>query len=486
MARKPNLLFIFTDQQRADTLDCYGNTQVLAPNLNALAREGFVFENAYVSSPLCTPSRSTILTGLYPHTHGATANNVPLESTHKTFAEIVSEDFLSGYYGKWHLGDELLRQRGFQQWLSIEDNYREYYSRKEYLSLFSDYHHYLAGLGFQPDDESEGAGVFSRPFAAGVPEEHTKASFLARESARFIRDAGDRPFVLYVNFLEPHAPYDGPLNDLYSADDVDTGPHFLKQPPENASRRHRIRAKYYERGVHHGHDLGTEAGWRQLRANYMGNVTLMDRGVGVILEALEESGVADDTVVVFTSEHGDLLGDHGILQKSMLYEEAVKVPLLLRVPWLEREGRAISGRLGHVDLVPTLLDLMGQSVPSHLQGESRVPVIEGRSSLEGNDVVVQWHDPPGRDHVRYTMTAPVEEIAELAGMPWRSLITSEGWKLNLSAGDQCELYDLNSDPYEMTNVFDSPDNRQLIGEMSNRLRRWQQRFGDKAPLPEID
>ena len=482
---RPNLLFIFTDQQRADTLECYGNTLVQAPNLNALARESFVFESAYVSAPLCTPSRSTIMTGLYPHTHGAIANNVPLSSEHKTIAELVSDEYLCAYYGKWHLGDEVVPQRGFKRWLSIEDYYRQYYSRKEYLSRFSDYHHYLVDNGFEPDAESEGARVFSRPFAAVVPQEHTKASYLGREAARFIREVGDRPFALYVNFLEPPPPYDGPLNDMYSRDDLGTGPHFLQKPPENASRRHRIRAEFYKSGVHQDHDLSTEAGWRELRARYLGNVTLMDRAVGTVLKALDESGLADNTIVAFTSEHGDLLGDHGILQKSMLYEEAIKVPLMLRAPWLGTEGRIVKGRISHVDLAPTLLDLMGEPLPPQLQGESRVPVLRGQSSLDGNDVVVQWHDPPGRDHARHTMTVPEDEMSQLAGMPWRTIISGDGWKLNVSAGDQCELHDLNADPYEQVNLFDEPSQQDRVRDLASRLSAWQERTGDTAPLPAV-
>ena len=485
MVRQPNLLFIFTDQQRADTIECYGNNRIQAPHINGLARESFVFQNAYVSAPLCTPSRSTILTGLYPHTHGAVANNMPLGLEHRTIAEMVSEHYTCAYYGKWHLGDEVVPQRGFQGWLSIEDYYRQYYTRSEYLSLFSDYHHYLVRNGYEPDAESEDARVFSRPFAAKVPEQHTKAAFLGREAARFIREVGDQPFILYVNFLEPHQPYDGPLNDMYRRDELGVGPHFLRRPSENTSRRHKIRADYYRSGVHQDHDLSTENGWRELRANYCGNVTLMDRAVGTILRALDEADLAGSTIVAFTSEHGDMLGDHGILQKSVLYEEAIKVPLLLCVPWLDGGGRMVMGRVGQVDLVPTLLDLMGEPVPPHLQGESRVPVLRGDTSLDGNDVFVQWNEPPGRDHAGHNMTVPDEELAELDGMPWRTIISADGWKLSVSAEDQCELYDLNTDPYEESNLFDVPAHKRRIRELSCRLRSWQKRTRDTAPLPNF-
>ena len=211
----------------------------------------------------------------------------------------------------------------------------------------------------------------------------------------------------------------------------------------------------------------------------------MDRAVGTVLMALDEAGLRDSTIVAFTSEHGDMLGDHGILQKSVLYEEAIKVPLLLRVPWLGGGGSMVRGRVGQVDLVPTLLELMREPVPDHLQGESRVPVLLGESSLDDNDVFVQWNEPPGRDHAGHNMTVPDEELSELSGMPWRTIISADGWKLSLSAEDQCELYDLNTDAYEEGNLFDARAHRGRVRGFASRLRSWQERTGDTAPLPDL-
>ena len=464
MPRKPNLLFIFTDEQRFDTMECYGNTSIQTPNLNALARESFVFENAYVSQPVCTPSRATIMTGMYPQTHGLLTNNVVLAPETRTIAEMVSKEYLCGYYGKWHLGNEVMPQHGFERWRSIDDGYRPWYSRTEHLARSCDYVYFLIENGFTPDSESEdGPLTFSRAMAADLPVEFTKASYLARESARFIRDNRVRPFVLYVNFLEPHMPFTGPLNDIHPRDELNTGPHFFKRPPSNASGYHRARADEWLQAEFEGHDLSTEAGWREMRARYFGNVSLVDRAVGEILGALEESGLSDDTIVVFTSEHGEMMGDHGILGKGVLYEESVKVPLIARVPWLAKEGSVLRGRVGLVDLVPTLLDLMGQPIPDELDGESRVPVLRGESTLEANDVFFQWNGPEGGDI-------------------WRSVVSSDGWKLNLSPEDQCELYDLNGDPYEQTNLYDDPAHKNRVRDLASRIRQWQERVGDRTGL----
>ena len=482
MPNRPNLLFIFTDQQRADTMACYGNHVIQAPNLNRLAEQSFVFENTYVSQPVCTPSRSTIMTGLYPHTNGCIENSVPLPAQTKTIAEMVSPEYRRGYFGKWHLGDELSPQHGFEHWLRIEDNYRKSYSDADDLPKRSDYHAYLIENGYEPDKESAGQKVFSRPMAARLPVEHTKASFLGREVAGFLRESDGEPFVLFVNFLEPHAPFVGPFNDLHPHDHLNTGPAFLKKPSRNASMLHRVMADYYGQARQDGVDLSSESGWREIRARYWGLVTLVDRAVGVILGALEATGQAENTVVVYTSEHGDMQGDHGILNKTVMYEESMKVPLLMRVPWLAGNGKNIRGRLSQIDLVPTLLDLLGESIPSELEGQSRAAVLQGASDLQANDAFVQWNGSDGHKSRGFETDVPAELIAEVAETPRRTIIASEGWKLNLSPGDNAELYDLNSDPHELVNLYDEPDQQDRVQDLTERLVEWQRRFGDEVPL----
>lgn len=486
--RRPNLLFIFTDQQRADSLGCYGNSLVQTPTLDRLARESFVFENCYVTQPVCTPSRSSIMTGLYPHTTGCINNNVPLKPETRTIAEMVSPHYMRGYYGKWHLGDEIIPQHGFEDWVSIEDYYRKHYSKQEYLSLFSSYHHFLVENGFEPDLDRYGARVFSRITAAQLPEEYTKARFLGREAARFIRETRDQPFMLYVNLLEPHRPLYGPFDDMYPPEDLPVGPHFRQRPPYNAALINRMLAEHYMRGGYlDGEDLTTETGCRKTRAKYLGNVTLVDRAVGDILQALEETGLTDNTIVVYTSDHGDMMGNHGFFEKCVMYEEAAKVPLIVRVPWLGAEGHWVEGRISQVDLVPTLLDLLEEPIPEYLEGISRVPVLQGEAGLKepgAGDVFVEWNGSEWRPPRPFEKGIPPQAWDRVRG-PWRTVISAEGWKLNLSPVDQCELYDLNNDPYEQVNLFDDPRQRERIHDLAERIRRWQARAADEAELPEL-
>ena len=478
MPERPNLLFIFTDQQRADTMACYGNRMIETPNLNRLSDESFVFENAYVSAPICSPSRSTIMTGLWPHTSGVLKNNFPLDDSTPVISEMLPPDYISGYYGKWHLGNEVKRQHGFDRWVSIEDQYRDYYQESDYGSTYSDHFHHLVEHGYEPDRDFEGAKVFSRPFAAKVKEEHTKAMFLADRASEFIHTYRQRPWALYINIFEPHPPYTGPFDDMYDPASIPVPPTFLKPPPDNAALMHTLIQRHADEEELPASEWNEE-GWRRLIARYWGLVTLVDRAVGRILAALEESGTADNTVVVFTSEHGDQLGEHSIFQKAVFYEQSVKVPLLMRVPWLGREQQMVPGRWSHIDLVPTLLDLIGSAIPDHLQGSSRAPVLAGEETMDGVDAVIDWN---GRDRARHGLGLEVDRVQNI---PHRGLIGSDGWKINLSVGDRCELYDLNTDPYEQANVFDDPANRERSARHGSGLRTWQRQTGDTAPLPDV-
>jgi len=336
---KPNLLFIFTDQQRADTLRCYGNDQIQVPNLNALADESFVFENAYVSQPVCSPARATMMTGLWPHTCGVPSCNVPLPVDVPTIAEHLGDEYATAYMGKWHLGDEIFPQHGFDKWIGSEDSYRRSYSDAGRLSQHSDYHHFLLENGFEPDAVSLGKPIFSRHMAASLEEEFTKATFLGERGAQFIRESSDPPFALCVSYLEPHPPHTGPLNSLYHWWYLPTNPNFMQKPPENAPLLIRLMASYYMESEEYGYDLRTETGWRNVLARYWGNITLVDRSIGRILNALEESGKSDNTVVVFTSDHGEMMGDHGLLGKTVMYEESVKVPLVIREGYVKHSAK---------------------------------------------------------------------------------------------------------------------------------------------------
>jgi arylsulfatase A-like enzyme len=477
MKKKPNLLFIFTDQQRFDTLACYGNHWVKAPHLNQLAEKSFVFENAYVTQPVCTPSRSTILTGQYPHTNGCVANNIHLKPETKTIAEMVSDEYTCAYYGKWHLGDEIFPQHGFSKWLGVEDSYRRWYSDPEKRSCLSDYHKYLVDQGFEPNGMNCDTPCFSRPFATKQGEKHTKARYTGRESARFISENKDNPFILFINFLEPHTPYSGPFEDLYDPETVEVSPSFNKKS-EKCSMAEKVLSKKY--GPKDDED--SETFYRKTRATYHGNVTLVDNAVGDILKSLEENGLTDNTIIVFTSDHGDMVGNHSLMYKTVMYEEAVKVPMLIRVPWISNDMKKISGRISQIDLLPTLLELMNEPIPNELEGVSRKNILDGNQNLDENDVVIEWNrkDARGGFDSEYT-----EEENKKICSQGRTIISADSWKLNLRDHDIDELFDLNSDPHEMKNLIDEPDCQQKIKELSNKIKEWQQKYHDTLEIRSV-
>jgi arylsulfatase A-like enzyme len=451
-----NLLFIQTDEQRADTMAAYGNDKIRTPNLDRLARESFVFMRAYVSQPVCTPARSTMMTGLWPHTTALTNNNIPLPDEIPSLPRLLAEgSYRTAFMGKWHLGDEIFPQHGFDEWVSIEDAYISHYRAGKDRAARSSYHHFLLKHGYEPDVDTR----FSRGFAARRPIEHCKPAFLEQEACRFLERHQHEPFVLYVSFLEPHMPFYGPLDDEYRPEEV-TLPINFDDPLEEDEPEHYRRGR--ERLMAMGFDgqpLRTEADWRRLIARYWGLVTQVDRSVGGILDTLDRLGLAEKTIVVFTSDHGDMMGSHRLLTKGLMYEESVRVPWLMRVPEFIREGRRIDGPVSHIDLVPTLLDLMGRAIPGNLPGKSLVPVMAAKSTVR-EPVFIEWPDP----HCR-------------------TIISPDGWKLCLRTNAKCQLYQLSEDPGECTNLYYTGKHQDVIRRLTHDIRAWQARVGDPLSQP---
>ena len=474
--RKPNLLFIWTDEQRADTMAAYGNAKIQAPNLDALARESVVFQRAYVTQPVCTPSRSSVMTGLWPHANGCVANNIPLCPDTPCVPELLRDpDYRTAYMGKWHLGDEIFSQHGFEEWVSMEDGYARHYRKGRDRSARSDYHHFLLERGYQPDS----GGKFSRAFAARRPIEHCKPKFLEQRACEFLRRRRNDPFILYINFLEPHMPFFGPLDHVHDPDKIDLPANFNDPLEPNEPLRYRVRRAYCQ--ARYGKDPKRI---KALIARYYGLVTQVDRSVGGILRTLEALGLADNTIVVYTSDHGDMMGSHQMVAKCVMYEEAVRVPCLMRIPQMGKRGRTIKQPISQIDLVPTLMALMGRERREDLPGQNLVPLIKGGKVAEDH-VFIQWN--PGQGSVRRGQheigVASKEEIARVAKERTRTAISPDGWKLCLSDVDRCQLFNLKSDPGETTNLFDSGRHKDVIDRLARRIRQWQKRTGDRVELP---
>jgi arylsulfatase A-like enzyme len=462
---RPNLLFLWTDQHRGDVVPWAGNTALKAPHFfRPLGERSFLFHRTYVTQPVCTPSRGSIMSGLWPHNHGAIKNNSVYRPGVRTIAEYLPPEYATAYYGKWHLGDENRAQRGFGDWRSIEDLYRSYYQDPEDLKTFSDHYNFLVERGYPPDQASSdpsGAAVFSRTMAAALPEPYTKTAFLAGEAEEFLHARRDgQPFILHVNSLEPHAPTYGPLNELHDPAEMPAGPEFARSPDEPMSLSVRKKLENYQRDGYKNHPIATEHDWRRLRANYYGLVSMVDRAYARIMRALEASGQADNTIVVYTSDHGDMCGDHTLMGKGLFYDASARVPLAIHVPWLSRRRIDFNTPISTVDLVPTLLDLMGIDVAGQVDGVSRAHALRDPASWTSENITVEWTDGGN------------------AAENGRCRVTADGWKLNLYQGDTPELFDLTTDPGEIHNRAAEPAQRDRVSRMTEEILAWQQNTRD--------
>ena len=465
-----NLLFLYADEQAYDTLSCYGNGWIEMPNLNALAGESTVFDRAYITQPVCTPSRSTLLTGQWPHTNGCVANNIPLGARTRCLPEILpGGSYVTGHFGKWHLGDEIFRQHGFDEWSNYEDNYIEYYGEGRERTARSDYHHYLVGKGFTPDRMEK--NLFSREATARLPEDHGKPSYIAGRAADFIRRHAAHPFALYVNFLEPHMPFFGPRDGQYDPGSIPLPPNLEAFAGNDMPEKYERKSTDPPQCWIPEYPVRSEEGWRALRARYYGLCSLIDTHIGRILQTLRDTGHWDDTVIVFTSDHGDMMGAHGQTAKGVMYEEAIRVPLLVKLPG-QRVMKRVEGPMSHIDLMPTILDLMGFDVPDDLQGRSLKRIMESAGPRLGDDVFLEWHNsgPDG--------SAGVEGEHE----PERAIVTADSWKFVWEAGGKHILFDLNRDPKETVNLYGREEHGRLVESCMGRIRDWQARTGDPLPI----
>ncbi len=333
LSRKPNLIVFLPDQQRADTIACYGQGKVHSPNLGKLASESIVFSRAYVTHPVCTPSRSSLMTGMWPHANGCTRNSVPLDPQFQALPQLLqNKDYHTAYIGKWHLGDEAIPQRGFQKWVSTEG--------------VSDYSRFLIEMGLTPDKPD---GSFTTLAVSNLPLDLSKPKFLEERAIQFIERHRGEPFILVVAFAEPHSPYNGPLNNEHALSEVELDFTATAPLTDNIPLRYRLmrewqqaeaaldrkrRADLFFFGI-------TPDEYRSIKQRYLGLVTLIDQSIGAILDSLEKTGLTDNTIVVHTSDHGDSMGAHQLFAKEVMFEEMA--PESIFIEWAPNRTKIKKG-----------------------------------------------------------------------------------------------------------------------------------------------
>ena len=411
---------------RASATGYAGNPDVQTPNLDRLAGEGLNFRNTVAVSPVCTPYRAALLTGRYPTSTGMFLNDLYLPAGELTMAEILAEaGYATGYIGKWHLDGHgraayipPARRQGWQFWKAAECDHDNYQS------------HYFTGESDQRR-HWEGYDAFAQ----------------TRAAQEYIREhaGGDRPFVLVVSYGPPHPssrPAPEPYRALYPVDQIEVPRNV---PPD----RH--------------------AAARQVLHHYYAHCTALDHCVGELLQTLEQTGIADNTIFVFTSDHGGMLWSHGQPQhwKQVPWSESAHVPFLLRFPAvLGAESRVIDTPLNTPDILPTLLGLAGLDVPGTVEGEDLSPLLREQREL------------PDRAAL-YMSIAPF--VGQ--GDPYRAIRTSRYTYVRGMDGPWL-LFDDRADPYQMDNLLEKPEHADLLRELEGRLQAELDRIGDDFRTPE--
>lgn len=484
MSKKPNILFIMTDQESVSLSGCYGNKVIRTPARDSIARNGIRFNNHYVASFPCSPSRATMITGLYAHHHGIVTNGIVLDEKIETLgSQLGRAGYATTWIGKSHLGG----------WFEPHDEetcpYHElemtdmgYVWQKHpggaggedyplngfetWVSGWTDYRNYLQTTDL-PDDIKADRWVGGHQVMQSAPDsghaysrltaEHHMASWMAGEAVAAIGRAGesDNPFCMVLSFYAPHHPVapPKPYDTLYSIDDVvlpesyRNAPHTKNLPGVNPENNH----DNYIAGS------WTEAQSKGYLARYMGYVTYLDDQIARVLDALKRQGLYENTIVVFSSDHGDMLCEQGMIYKHTFngYDTLMKVPLTVQWPAGIRAGQVHEGLSSHVDLVPTLLELAGVAQTADMDGESMAGVLTGRSETARDEVVVDV----------------LNEGLMIRRGQWKFVLNAA-----LTGGKMVrkmdELYDLANDPHEISNLAFEPAHAERVASMTQRVFAW--------------
>ncbi|GHH97847.1 sulfatase family protein [Neobacillus kokaensis] len=480
MPKKKHIWLITTDQMRGDAMG-FLNSAVITPNLDKLAAEGTVFSSAYCASPVCTPSRASIFTGRYPQVHGAWNIGVSLNEDEETLCDHLKQaGYRTAGVGKMHFRQQLKNGFGHEaEEVSIRDRGRErdgtYYGFDEHhISEDNMIGEYLDEIRSRaPEAASRLKRDWYRSdnadgdvWESELPLELHQTRWIADHSIRVIEEhSSEQPLFLWSSFVDPHHPFNAPeaFAKLYEGKDV---PMPKGDASDGLGRPEHLRIQKlggYWPGGGGAHSLDKKQMQRLVR-NYYAMISFIDEEIGRILRAWEEKGLNDELVIVFTSDHGELLGDHGLLYKGpWFYEGLTRIPMIFKGPGI-KQGLITDALIEHVDIVPTLLDLTGwESIPEGIHGISQREVIEGN-----------------RDCVR--VSALTEYDAHDRGIHAKCLRTNR-YKLVIFADEGYgELFDLEKDPNERNNLFFNKEYQEIKCKMMETMIHRQMQAQDPLPV----
>ena len=441
---RPNIVFILIDDLRWDELGIAGHPYIKTPNIDRIGREGAVFRNAFMTTPLCSPSRASFLTGQYAHTHGITDNVDRSAASHqlRTFPNLLHQSgYETAFIGKWHMGNDDRPRPGFDRWVSFK------------------------GQGTYLDAElnEDGKPVKSSGYITDV---------LNGYAIEFIKRSHSKPFLVYLAHKAIHPEVtqnnDGSVNlndaerfipatrheNAFAGETIPRRPNYGRAPTDKPALLRQI-------GNLPALGPATVTPDRAILERQR-TILAIEDSVGEILQALQQVGQLENTILVFTSDNGYFYGEHGLsVERRLAYEESIRLPLLVRYPQIIKPGTVRDEIALNIDLAPTLLSLAGVTVPRDMQGRSLVPLLEGLKGARPawrNSFLLEYYS----DKV----------FPRVVQMGYKA-VRNQRWKyihyLELDGMD--ELYDLKADPFEMKNLVDEPRAQTSLAEMKRELER---------------
>lgn len=498
MARRRNVLFIMCDQLRFDYLSCAGHPTLKTPAIDALAARGVRFTRAYVQSPVCGASRMSFYTGRYVQSHGATWNGVPLKVGEMTLGDYLRPHGVNAVLvGKTHMradteGMERLgidpesiigvrvAECGFDPF-ERDDGLHAVGPDGRYDPQRPAYNRYLNEKGYAGDNPwhdwansaDDGRGGLLSGWAmrharqpARVREEDSETPYMTRRAMEFIDSAGDAPWCLHLSFIKPHWPYiaPAPYNAMYGPEDV------LPAVKSEAERVHPHPVFEAFMGHRVGKSFAREEVRREVIPVYMGLIRQIDDHLGQLFAFMQQRGLMEDTLIVFTSDHGDYLGDHWLGEKDLFHEPSVKVPLIIVDPAAEADatrGTTSDALVESIDLVPTFLDAFGidpAGQAHRLEGRSLMPLLHGRTPESWRRYAISEYDYSGLPASVGLGRTPTE--ARLF------MVADHRWKLMHAPGYRPMLFDLANDPDELTDLGADPAYAGECERLMAALHQW--------------
>jgi choline-sulfatase len=437
-----NVVFIISDDHSAEVLGAYGNKIIKTPNLDKMANRGVLFTHAYVNSPVCSPSRQSIITGKYPHASGVSLLSTPFPEEQISIADYLTPlGFRTAIIGKNHFNSE--SNHGFEQKIQRKDYL-------EYIKVFPTRvvpDSVRSRPQWKPFKDPANIWLNADALPSSFYDEDDVGTFYAKKAIEFINSVQDERFCLWLGFEEPHSPFNFPIEyaNRYNPADMPL--------PTGSPEDDRWIPQVFK-------DL-TDTEKRGIISSYYTSVEYLDKNVGLVLDALEKSGLSENTLVIYVGDHGYLLNDHKRFEKHMMWEEAVRAPLIIQGGSAFEGGKIESEMTEFVDIVPTIIEALGMEPLEDIHGKSLVPLLTGATNTH-RDYVFSEFLPDNKAMIRtkefkYIFTTGKNDL----GM---------GYETGFGAsGISHRLYDMLGDPKETTNLSNNPSYRATLSDLQNKL-----------------